>query len=679
MRMQISIEKCVYYINNIKWKIKMITQGKIVTFYSYKGGAGRTMLLANIAWIIASNGKKVLTIDWDLDAPGLHKYFSPFMKDKSLKNTQGVIDLFRKYQYEFDNKSITNNLLNAFTLRLNCELPSNGIIDFIPAGRQTKEYSNSVNTFNWSLFYEKYNGSAFLDNLKDDMRYKYDYILIDSRTGISDISGICTIEMPDIVLICFTGNNQSIEGGARIAASVLKEWASENIANNTRSILPLFSRTDDAEKQKLKMAKKYAINHFNTFLADTIDKEKYWGEVFIPYISWYAYEECLSVFEDKSLDERTLLKAIEKLMPYLTQNKIYKLIPPEINYCEKIQERYPRRYKATMEDYDIPHKYVLRDADNSVFKEIEKNKVMICIIGGKGMGKSEMINSQSFVQQQRGKLKSVTVSFKNIPIKTLESCSSIWKNLILQIQRAQFTTHVNDSVTSWTWNEKEPYNLNVHSFFSQTALVSKNSPLLICIDDIEVILHRPVKSDFFSSIRGIFDERDDPVYENISWILASTLEPKFFIDKLNRTPFNVACSIILKPFSKKQIQELSNAFTLELEDEDIDKIIDDLGGIPILVNRLLKKLSEKADRLTNKDYSIENIDIIKAHLNKLFLEIKNDSEMKKKLISIINNQTIKEDIHTEHLKGLGMIEENNKQFKISCNLYKKFFSQQFIK
>ena len=47
--------------------------GRIVTFYSYKGGTGRSMALANVAWILASNGTRVLTIDWDLEAPGLHR------------------------------------------------------------------------------------------------------------------------------------------------------------------------------------------------------------------------------------------------------------------------------------------------------------------------------------------------------------------------------------------------------------------------------------------------------------------------------------------------------------------------------------------------------------------------------------------------------------------------------
>ena len=52
--------------------------GEIVTFYSYKGGTGRTMALANIAWLLACNGYQVLTIDWDLEAPGLHRFSSHF-------------------------------------------------------------------------------------------------------------------------------------------------------------------------------------------------------------------------------------------------------------------------------------------------------------------------------------------------------------------------------------------------------------------------------------------------------------------------------------------------------------------------------------------------------------------------------------------------------------------------
>jgi Mrp family chromosome partitioning ATPase len=63
--------------------------GSIVTFYSYKGGAGRTMVLANTACLLAAAGHKVLAIDGDLEAPGLHRYLHPFLADPELSKSLG--------------------------------------------------------------------------------------------------------------------------------------------------------------------------------------------------------------------------------------------------------------------------------------------------------------------------------------------------------------------------------------------------------------------------------------------------------------------------------------------------------------------------------------------------------------------------------------------------------------
>src|SRR5450830_2069389 len=66
--------------------------GEVVTFYSYKGGTGRTMALSNIAVLLARQQNAtapVLMIDWDLEAPGLHHYF-----EQQQENKPGVLELF---------------------------------------------------------------------------------------------------------------------------------------------------------------------------------------------------------------------------------------------------------------------------------------------------------------------------------------------------------------------------------------------------------------------------------------------------------------------------------------------------------------------------------------------------------------------------------------------------------
>ena len=134
--------------------------GKIITFYSYKGGTGSSMALSNIAWILSSNGYDVLLIDWDLEAPGLHRYLRPFLVDPELSSTPGLIDFVwdaaRINMTPADDhvpSTVTEfPSLEDYVVGLDWDFHDNGSISFIPAGRQDENYAQRVNTFNWDNF-----------------------------------------------------------------------------------------------------------------------------------------------------------------------------------------------------------------------------------------------------------------------------------------------------------------------------------------------------------------------------------------------------------------------------------------------------------------------------------------------------------------------------------------------
>ena len=58
------------------------------------------MALANTAWILAANGHRVLVADWDLESPGLHRFFAPFLDPEQVASTGGVMDLILEYEWE---------------------------------------------------------------------------------------------------------------------------------------------------------------------------------------------------------------------------------------------------------------------------------------------------------------------------------------------------------------------------------------------------------------------------------------------------------------------------------------------------------------------------------------------------------------------------------------------------
>jgi Mrp family chromosome partitioning ATPase len=51
------------------------------------------MALANIAARLASRGLRVVMVDWDLEAPGLHQFF-PLTK----RNERGLLELLEVHQ-----------------------------------------------------------------------------------------------------------------------------------------------------------------------------------------------------------------------------------------------------------------------------------------------------------------------------------------------------------------------------------------------------------------------------------------------------------------------------------------------------------------------------------------------------------------------------------------------------
>ena len=316
--------------------------GRIITFYSYKGGTGRSMALANVAWILASNGKRVLMVDWDLEAPGLHRYFHPFLQDKNLASSSGIIDLVMSLEAaaikppgerqskegEPDNKSWYLSLaeIEKYTQPLAWTFPKGGVLDLLPAGRQDDSYAARTNSFDWARFYDKFGGGVFLEAVKNNMRKHYDYVLIDSRTGVSDIAGVCTIQMPDWLVVCFTLNIQSIEGSAAIAGTVRKERSRADYALERPAlrIFPVPMRVDYVEKERLETARESATKKLSTFLDHLPERTRreYWGSVEVPYVPFYAFEEVLATIADAPALTNSLLASLERLTKYLTDGEI---------------------------------------------------------------------------------------------------------------------------------------------------------------------------------------------------------------------------------------------------------------------------------------------------------------------------------------------------------------------
>lgn len=303
-------------------------RGKIVTFYSYKGGTGRSMALANIGWILASTGRRVLLIDWDLEAPGLHRYLHPFLQDKELASTPGLINFFvdvaaaaRMERAKTEARWFEDHAsLVPYTVPVDWEFPQSGLLEFVGAGRQDAGYAVAVTTYNWQAFYDEMGGGVFLEVLKERLRRDYDFVLIDSRTGISDTSGICTVQMPDELVVLFTLNRQSIRGASSIAATADALRRKKNGEPGLR-IWPVPTRVElSSEKERLDAAREEARETFQWYVGHIPRSERgfYWDDVEVMHQPYYSFEEVLATFADRPRQKNTMLARMEAIASRIT-------------------------------------------------------------------------------------------------------------------------------------------------------------------------------------------------------------------------------------------------------------------------------------------------------------------------------------------------------------------------
>src|SRR5437868_3905150 len=200
-------------------------KGKVITFYSYKGGAGRSMALANTACLLSRRPevtRGVLTVDWDLEAPGLHYYFPntrpSITSPGEFAARGGVLEFFEQLNQRVQDSHSANGLTDEYAEGIVSELrlrdfalnTSVARVSLLPAGQFTNKYSDRVNSFDWRSLFAR--APHIFRVVADYLANIYDYVLIDSRTGLNDTSNICTALIPDQIVLVFTPSKQNLDG-----------------------------------------------------------------------------------------------------------------------------------------------------------------------------------------------------------------------------------------------------------------------------------------------------------------------------------------------------------------------------------------------------------------------------------------------------------------------------------
>ena len=247
----------------------------VATFYSYKGGVGRSQALLSTGHLLAWRRRTVLLVDVDLEAPGLTL---ALLDDEQRASRDGFLEIASDLANVIlhaaaGNRPLPSELVAAFADRILASLhqlesspPEGDLVQelqttfpdsqfgrrqpalcLLSSGRVYDDYAEAMKrlrlpelyaaavnaeTVDWltpvlpslgveagSKIAHQTAGEVFVDVLRHALSTvssptgeKFQYILIDSRAGLADVGGLCVRGLADHLVILSGLNEQNLQG-----------------------------------------------------------------------------------------------------------------------------------------------------------------------------------------------------------------------------------------------------------------------------------------------------------------------------------------------------------------------------------------------------------------------------------------------------------------------------------
>ncbi|NER05236.1 MAG: AAA family ATPase [Okeania sp. SIO3C4] len=211
----------------LPWSQEVVDKGykpAIVSFFSFKGGVGRTTTLVATALTLARHGHRVAIVDLDLESPGISTIFFPDTEE----SFPGAIDYLLEKNIQGKNWKLSNHLKSVDNLKL---LGNRGeSLNVLQAGSVDNDYLEKLARLDFQNLLDINNHlpKTWHDMFKElNAATKLDFILLDTRTGFHDIGGLAIADLSHAAVIFGTQSRQSWNGLTHVIRRLAKPLAAK--------------------------------------------------------------------------------------------------------------------------------------------------------------------------------------------------------------------------------------------------------------------------------------------------------------------------------------------------------------------------------------------------------------------------------------------------------------------
>lgn len=231
--------------------------------------------------------------------------------------------------------------------------------------------------------------------------------------------------------------------------------------------------------------------------------------------------------------------------------------------------------------------YIERDADRRLQRELQKAEgVTVTIRAPRQTGKTSLLIRGIAQAQSRGS-RVVALDMQAVEDRQLESLDTFLRYFTqLVFARLRLDPALVDK--AWSSGLGAP---DKATYLFEDHVLPAGENMVLAIDEADRLLKTSYHDNFFGLLRFWHNSRAmNELWDRLDILMVISTEPHLLISDVSQSPFNVGAKIVLDDFSPQQAAELNRRYRTPLDDQQLQQLIDLLGGHPYLISRALYTL-----------------------------------------------------------------------------------------
>jgi hypothetical protein len=215
--------------------------------------------------------------------------------------------------------------------------------------------------------------------------------------------------------------------------------------------------------------------------------------------------------------------------------------------------------------------YVRRQADDIALAAMGRKGQTVNIKGARQVGKSSLLMRVIDAAIKAGK-RVAFLDFQGLDSSTLANADVFFRRFCQEIASG---LELNAPIDPH-WDPSLGNLQRCGRFMENGVLKVVNEPVVLALDEVERLFDAPFRSDFFGMLRSWHGKRalpTSPAWKKLDLVLATSTEPKLFIENLNQSPFNVGERIELSELTPAEVTKLNQLHDSVLGAEDVKRLV----------------------------------------------------------------------------------------------------------